>query len=64
MLPHLLPRMGFLDSLDSKESACNAGELGLTPGSGRPLEKEIATHSNIRASSVHWTEKPVGLYSS
>ena len=27
--------MGFLDDSDSKESACNAGNLGLIPGLGR-----------------------------
>ena len=27
--------MGFPDGSDDKESACNAGDLGLTPGSGR-----------------------------
>ena len=27
--------MGFFGSSDSKESACNAGDLGLIPGSGR-----------------------------
>ena len=29
------------------ESACNAGELGLIPEWGRPLEKGKATHSRI-----------------
>ena len=27
--------MGFPDGSDDKESACNAGDLGLIPGSGR-----------------------------
>ena len=27
--------MGFSDGLDGKESACNAGDLGSIPGSGR-----------------------------
>ena len=27
--------MGFLGGSDGKESACNAGDLGLIPGSGR-----------------------------
>ena len=27
--------MGFLGGLDCKESACSAGDLGLTPGLGR-----------------------------
>ena len=32
-----------------KESACNAGDLGLIPGLGRPLEKGMETHSIILA---------------
>ena len=36
---------------DVKESACKAGNLGLFPGSANPLEKEMATHSNILAIS-------------
>ena len=34
---------------DSKESACNAGDLGLIAGSENPLEKGMATHSSILA---------------
>ena len=30
-----------------EESACNAGDPGLIPGSGRSPEKEMATHSSI-----------------
>jgi len=30
-------------------SACNAGDLGSIPGSGNPLEKEMATHSSTLA---------------
>ena len=33
----------------SKESACNAGDPGSIPGSGRSLEKEMATHSSVLA---------------
>ena len=29
--------ISFSGGLDSKESACNAGDLGLIPGSGRSL---------------------------
>ena len=39
---------GFPGVSHSKESDCNAGDLGLFPGSG-PLQKEMATHSNILA---------------
>ena len=41
-----------------KESACNAGEpLGWED----PLEKGMATHSNILAWGIPWTEEPSGL---
>jgi len=32
---------------DGKESACNAGDLGLIPGSGRSPGEGNATHSSI-----------------
>ena len=38
---------GFPSCSDGKESACNAGDLGLIPGMGRSLEEGMATHSNI-----------------
>ena len=41
--------MGFPQWLSGKEAACNAGDLGSIPGSGRSLEMEIATHSSILA---------------
>ena len=34
---------------DSKESASNAGNLGLIPGLRRSLEKGMATHSSMLA---------------
>ena len=46
--------------LNSKESACHAGDLGSIPGSD-PLEKETATHSRILAWRLPWTEEPGGL---
>ena len=42
-------KLGFLGDSDCKESACNAGDLGSIPGSGRSLEKEMATYSSILA---------------
>jgi len=42
-------RRGFTGGLNSKESACNAGDLGLIRGLGRSLEKGMATHSSILA---------------
>ena len=40
---------GFPSGSDSKESACDAGVLGLIPRSGRVPEKGMATHSSILA---------------
>ena len=37
--------------------------MGSIPGSGRSLEKEMATHSSILASRIPWTEDPGGLLS-
>ena len=39
-------------------SASNAGDLGSIPGSGRSLEKEVATHSSILAWRIPWMEDP------
>ena len=92
------PPQDFPDSSAGKESACNAGDPGLVPGSGSSpgegmvyplqyswasqvaetvknlpamqetwvlslsqedsLEEEIATHSNILAWRIPWTEEP------
>ena len=54
---------GFPCSSVGKESACNAGVLGLIPGLGRFLEKEMATHSSILAWRIPWIEKPGRLQS-
>ena len=58
--------LDFPGSSDSKESVCNAADLGLIPGLGRLLEEEhleegMATHSNILAWRIPWTEEPGGL---
>ena len=52
--------MGFPGGSDSKESACNAGDLGLIPALGRedPLDKRMAPHASILARIIPWTEKP------
>ena len=44
-----------------KERAHSAGDVGWIPGSGRPLEKEMATHASFLAWRVPWTEEPGGL---
>ena len=46
-----------------KESTANEGDLGSVPGSGRSLEKEMATHSSILAQETPWTEEPGDLQS-
>ena len=48
---------------DGEESACNAGDLGLIPGSGRSLEKGVATQCSIFAWRILWTQEPDGLQS-
>ena len=53
----------FPGDSDSKESACNAGDPALIPGSGRSLEKGMVTHSSILAWQIPWTEEPGGLQS-
>jgi len=47
---------GFPGGSDSKESTCNVKGLHLIPGSGRSLEKGIATHSNTLAWRIPWRE--------
>ena len=44
-------------------SAHNAGDPGSIPGSGDPLEKEMATHSSALAWKIPWTERPGRLQS-
>ena len=41
----------------------DAGDMGLISGSEDPLEKEMATNSNILAWEISWTEEPGGLQS-
>ena len=55
--------MGFPGGSDGKESACNEGDLGLIPGSGRSLENGMATHSSILAWRIPWIEETGGLQS-
>ena len=54
-------KKGFPGGSDGKESACNAGDLGSIPGSGRSPEEGMATHSSILAWRMPWTEEPGGL---
>ena len=43
---------------DGKKSACNAGDLGLSPGLGRSPGEGMATHSRFLAWEIPWTEEP------
>ena len=43
-----------------RESACSAGDPGLIPRSGRPLEKEMATHSGTLAGGFHGQRSGTG----
>ena len=47
--------------LSGKESACNAGDVGLTPGPGRSPGKD--THPCIHAWKIPWTVEPGRLQS-
>ena len=63
----ILKEMGIPDHLpggsDGKASVYNAGDLGLIPGSGRSLEKDMAIHSSTIAWKIPWTEEPGRLQS-
>ena len=45
--------LGFPGGSDSKESACNAGDLGLIPGLGRALG-EVSIASYTQRTSPLW----------
>ena len=50
----------FLGGSDSKASAYNVGDLGLIPGSGNPLEKEMATTPKLLPRKSHGLRSLVG----
>ena len=50
--------LGFPGGPDSKDCTYNAGDLGLIPGSGRPLEKGMSTYYSILAWEIPRTEEP------
>ena len=55
--------MGVLGGSNSKESVCNAGDLGSVPGSGGSSGEEMATHSSILAWRITGTDETGGLQS-
>ena len=52
--------MGVPGGSDGKVSACNVGDLGLTPELGDPLEKRMATHSVLLPRKFHGWKSLVG----
>ena len=52
--------LAFPGGSDGKESACHAGDPGLSSVLGRSLERN-ATHSSILAWRISWTEELAGL---
>ena len=54
---------GCHGALAVKNPPANAGDLSSIPGSGRSLEKDMATHSSILDWEIPRTEEPGGLQS-
>ena len=50
---------GFPGGSDGRETACNAGDWGSIPGSGR-FPGEGNGYSSILAWRIPWTEEPSG----
>ena len=57
----LILSQGFPGISDGRESACNVGDPGSIPESGRSPGMGMATHSSILAWRIPWTEEPGGL---
>ena len=55
--------MGFPGDSDGKESACNAGDLGLIPGLERPPEEGNGNPLHYSCLEIPWTEESAGLQS-
>ena len=54
---------GFPRDSAVKNPPADAGDVGLTPGSGDPLERGMATHFSVLAWGIPWTEEFDGLQS-
>ena len=54
----LATNQDFPSGSDSKESACNVGDLGSILGLRRSLEEGMAAHSSVLACRIPWTEEP------
>ena len=55
--------MVFPGGSDSNESACNAGDLGLIPGSGRSPGERSGNPSSVLAWEIPGTEESAKLQS-
>ena len=55
--------LGSSGGSDGKKFACNVGDPGSIPGSGRSPGEGKATHSSILAWRIPRTEEPGGLQS-
>ena len=55
--------MGMPGGSAVKNLSAKTRDVGLNPGSGRSLEKKIATHSSVLAWEIPWTEESGGLQS-
>ena len=55
---YIVLKMDFPGGSEVKVSAWNAGDQGSIPGSGRSLEKEMATHSSTLVWRIPWREEP------
>ena len=55
--------MDFPGGSDGKESACNAGDMGLIPGSGRSPGEGNGDPLQYSCLENPWTEEPDGLQS-
>ena len=52
-------RLWWLSSIEPACDAEDAGDVGRSLGGEDPLEERMATHSNILAWRIPWTEEPV-----
>ena len=55
--------MGFPGGRVVKNLPANAGDVGLSPGSGRSPGEGMAMHSSIFTWKIPWTEEPSRLLS-
>ena len=61
-LHHIFPGVSVVKNHPAiRETACDAGDMGLIPTQEDLLEKEIATHSSILAWEIPWTGELGGL---